>query len=340
MHIIESFTAVATILNRTRRVHFDGLNGLTLEGITQAEARVLISALERIDAGALASRERSSQAPEASVAPSQNNVTQSEAARQVSREAFERALTARAREAEQTPPSSSAEVRETASKPHFDAVDHSSADPSHTSESVENTEDLNGKPAENDDPDTFHARDAEEVNASITEDTTPSAAPRVVKRGQKLPPPRVHELPKRAPLPTLGDVYQGVGVRGIKDHSDGGRLLILDDGARVKLDADGNEVARMGSREITEAEHTDDIAPMAAPPPNEDAAVPDAVMKSTSVKEVITHFLNNGVKDRDSIIARCLTLKANGAVAFQGSRDEEAVRRRVNSTMIVMGLGA
>ena len=180
----------------------------------------------------------------------------------------------------------------------------------------------------------------------LEEQPEPQPKTRRHTRGKnKKAPPRPEEL---VTLPNTGEKYEGVEIVSTKDHGDGGRLLVLADGWRIKLDKKGKVAAKIEgmppepapedtkSGEELEAEaqvEDDDKFDDLTMPPKE-------LMETTSARNLIKWIHDNGVTDPEDIVQRCIELKAAGAVALQQCKDDDGVRRRANLMLGVLGLAS
>lgn len=164
-----------------------------------------------------------------------------------------------------------------------------------------------------------------------------------------VPPPRPDES-KRAKLPKAGDTYEGVVIRDVKDHSDG-RLLIMTNGDRVKVDLQGVEKARVGGAPLPDVSDIQTAAaieassstavdpPVGGNPVDLCDIVPLEIMKTRMTRDLVTWLRDTcGITTKEGIFEACVKLKAKGALAFEASKDDEAVRRRLNSTFAVIGM--
>jgi hypothetical protein len=341
MQSIESFTALADLLDRPRRVRFDGLTGLIIEGLTPNEAKLAVMALEALDKRSLVAiaqghpvgpLETPSAAP-----PAQPDGSPNRAQWQPAEVRHTRA--APARDAQETP-------ERTEPEPVAGEIDAKPAEPD---DGVPEPPTV-GHPDPMPDPEPVTvAPDAsdDEIAAALIENTERNMpdpmpeqpAPKPKRRkGPKKAPPRVKDLPK---LPEAGDQHEGSDIIAVKDHSDGGRLLIRADGVRVKVDDKGTEIARSDTPppDVSDVPSAADLQtpPESAKEERVTYPVPEAILQTRMTRDVVQHLVQHGVTDKDRIIAECLKLKDQGALAFQASKDEEAVRRRVTSTLTVMG---
>lgn len=322
MQIIDSFTAITNMFERAHRVRYDAINGLTIEGLTPSEARLACLALEAADREHLARLVQQAASTPARPTPPPAPV---------------------ARPTMPTPPDAPVGAPHAAPEPptppeppHVPTEpptaltdDHSAPDAAPVDTAPEGASHAAPEPAPT--PEVLPPRPPLPVTVEVP--------PRKVSSGPKKPPPRIEEY-MRASLPKVGDKHEGVEITACRDHGDGGRLLVRADGVRVKLDAKGKEVTRVSGEppdvsDVRTAEPATSIAAndTSLPPP------PPEVMASQMTRDVVQYLIDNGVKERDAIVAECLQLKAKGAKAFTNSKDEEAVRRRVMSTLTVMGVG-
>lgn len=374
MQAIESFTAITTIIDaRQRLAHYDALRGLTIEGLGPHEAKLVLLALEALDQPALVAIAQGQR-----VGPVQAPPTPTQPAN--------RAQWQPAQPKPEDPPAEpvASEPGKATSAPAgaFEVPEGGQGTPEPTKPPTvapSNTSAYPAKPpadqgAERASTDVHElGGDVELLNVpSVQATEPPEDKPRKPKHtGPLKPPPKPGEIrpdqrgapaapkpPKKKPVDvSVGDTFDDATVADVITHKDGGRLLVLDNGWRVKLDARGKEVARVeglppGSDEEAGTQSGEEMAataaalgvtaeeleavqldtPLDAPPAN--------VMQSRMTREVIQWVLDQhgGAADKEVIMAACLDLKSKGALAFEASKDEEAVRRRVNSSLTVMGL--
>jgi len=322
VQIIESFTAITNMFERAHRVRYDAITGLTIEGLTPSEARLACLALEAADREHLARLVQQAAATPARPAPPAPVARHAQPVP---------APTAQPENVKAPSPAPIAHKPEPQPAPQPEAP----AAPDTTPESAEATE--------------MHA--TEEAPPEPAPKMPPLPEPPAVReqpvlpprsRGPKKPPPRIEEY-ARPKLPETGETHEDVRIIKHIDHGDGGRMIVRADGWHIKLDAKGKEVARI-----------EGVAPAPEPQPEPEAQEPEGevsandtslpppppeVMASQMTRDVVQYLIDNGVKQRDAIVAECLRLKEKGAKAFANSKDEEAVRRRVMSTLTVMGVG-
>ena len=324
MQIIESFTAITNMFERAHRVRYDAINGLTIEGLTPSEARLACIALEAADREHLARLVQQVAAAPAPVARPERHA---------------QPVSAPAAQPENVKTTSPAPIAHKPSAPDSAPDSAPAAAPDTTLESAEATE--------------MHA--PEEAPPEPTPKMPPLPEPPAVReqpvlpprsRGPKKPPPRLEEY-ARPKLPETGETHEDVRIVKHIDHGDGGRMIVRADGWHIKLDAKGKEVARIEGvapapapapepspePEAQELEGEVSANDTSLPPP------PPEVMASQMTRDVVQYLIDNGVRQRDDIVVECLRLKEQGAKAFANSKDEEAVRRRVMSTLTVMGVG-
>jgi hypothetical protein len=127
----------------------------------------------------------------------------------------------------------------------------------------------------------------------------------------------------------VGDTIDGAFVGAVKPTVEGGAVVTLTDGTRIKFDPKGNEVNRIVPEAKTQPP-TD-----AAPPPSSNTTPPDDVMKTRMTRDVLKWVMDQGVTEREQIIAECERLKTNGAVAFSTCPD---VRQRASTVLTAMGV--
>jgi len=389
MQDLESFAAIANVLDRPRRVAFDSLTGLTITGISPREAKLALIVLEGIDhASLLALAQGKKVGPVESTAPEgppvQPNGEPNRARWQPKAEAPEprsprdlrvpqgpttgvnavfgavpdlpepesapeapekaaHAATERPEEPEGTmAPAETAAVQEPASEPEAEAP----ADPAPDT-GAECALDLadDGEP----EPETIGHGTNPPLEAAPEEPDPPKPAPAEVvdtpkpdpkpKGRRKKAPPRANDLP--VVLPAVGDKHEGVEIVKVTDHGDGGRLLIREDGWRIKINAKGKEVTRVeGLPDVSDVKTAADLQSESAAGNGEakELSPPDEVLRTRMTRDVLQWLIEQGVSEKDAIVKACVGLKDKGALAFEASKNEEAVRRRVTSTLTVMGL--
>lgn len=125
------------------------------------------------------------------------------------------------------------------------------------------------------------------------------------------------------PIPEEGDEWRTHKVVKVTKHGDGGRLLVLDDGSRVRMNAAG------------EVETTMTGEPLDPTPEEERAAIqtaeiPDGIKRATTRGEVV-EFLrdHHGLRTREEIIAFCVKHRFEFA-AF--AKDGDNLEKRVGLT--------
>lgn len=328
---IESFTVIATVLGRARKVHYNALDGLAIAGLHPAEAQMLVQVIERATAGTALSLVDASGAQSGRVSggpssPPRAAQPQRPAPAQPSRSQSAPERSPAPRPATTPPPEPrsalerSSGVSEGAPKAPSDAAPECA--PGLVPERVEP-------------PPVAGEIDSDPKRA----DLTPEAPAPKPKRKRKpkhpaqpetRPPERQAPKKRNAKHPEPGDKFGGVDVVAVKDHSDGGRLLVLSDGVRVKLDATGKEVVRSDEPEP-------DVSDVPTADERTTYPVSESLLSTLMTRDVLQHLLDHGVTDKERIIAECVKLKDRGAKAFAASKDEVAVRRRVTSTLTVMG---
>jgi hypothetical protein len=299
MQSIKSFTALASILGRNRTVRFDELAGLTIPNLTEPEAAYLVAALEQLPAPA-------TRRTPAVVAPAPKPAVVMPPTPEPVTVAPTAAETVRAQPADTTPAPA---LGETVQAPPAQSV-------------------------------------TVEPDLPPADIVPPEPAPQPKRKRKAKPKPKHPTQPETRPqerqapkkkmkaetttivLPDAGQDYGGTRIVSVKDHSDGGRLLVLESGVRVKLDRAGTEIVRSdaGLPDVS------DIPTAAA-----GMAVPDEVLQSRMTRDVVQYLIDSGVTEKEAIVAACVGLKDKGALAFAASKDEEAVRRRVTSQLTVMG---
>lgn len=216
---------------------------------------------------------------------------------------------------------------------------------------------------------------AEEPSEAPTEEEEKPKRRRRKSKPERETRPDDRPAERRAPLKPargwkVGDTHEGNEVVQVSPHSDDGCLLVRADGWRIRLRKNGSEHARLQGfpPEEGEADAKPDLktagelaaeekaraAAKASPepaPPEEvkadeapapvvaesDTAVPDEILQTKMTRVVLQYLIDKGVKGEDDLTAACMQLKAQGAAAFKASRDETAVRRRVCSTLMVLG---
>lgn len=150
----------------------------------------------------------------------------------------------------------------------------------------------------------------------------------------------------------VGDAY-GLGdddsVVKVTEHGDGGCLLVLASGVRVKLDSSGNEVGRVEGEPLKEVAEPDpepsaddlgdqddgtevDAAGIADVARAVDS-VTDEVLGSLKIRTLVNHFLDAGL-ERADVLEACVSL-AGKAKCLQRKKDP---RTSVETCLAGMGL--
>lgn len=409
MHKIESFTVVSQILGSARKSTFDAIDGLTIKGLTESKARVLLQVMENLKPEIVAAvlngegiqvnptdnpvmptgAQNKARWEPAKPQPPLGNPTMlvkdgvaiderlvrpvyERTERVDGQEITERWEGSAAEEApspvsEPQPTPTAAEEPETvpAAPEEPEPVTEAHTAPEEVSPSERVSRDMENEylddvpnttpipaaerheePAATDEAadDSSDPPDFDDVPSRPTVeeviDETPTPTPRRNAKGKKAPP-RVHELPVK--FIKVGAKYGAIAVVEVKKQQDGGRLLILDNGDRVKLDKRANEVARVAGPPL---DIEDDVVPATelAQPKEKDklngrGKIPQSILGTMRTREVLTFLVDQGFEDEDALIAEAFKLKELGAATFMQCKDEEAVIRRVKSTLVVMGRG-
>lgn len=374
MQPLESFTAIGNVLGRNRRITFNELDGLTFANLSGREATAICGAIEKLDGQLLAhllaghalivdpaDTEPEPTQPGAQWGPATprpappSASTEAQTPPEAAAQPQKRPDKPRAR----PPAPADARASETGAAQeaaHETETGHANSQHAQTEETEEPEPRpkptlpvdkppavvLVAEPETTPKPKPTPPRPtltAEEVLGKAPKPTPKPKAKRT-RGANSAPlkaPPRVKDLPPSKPLPTTGDDYEGQKVAKAVEHSDGGRLLVLTDGVRVKLNGRGKEVARTAAPP-SDIDLSADLTPadeIVLKPKKEKGAHPQAIMDTRIVREVITHLLETGVEGIEPLTEACLELRAAGAKSFT-SLDDDAVRRRVRSSLTIM----
>lgn len=392
MQDLESFAAIANVLDRPRRVAFDSITGLTITGISPREAKLALIVLEGIDHASLLALAQGkkvgpAEAPAPAAPPVQPNgepnrarwqpkatapedlrvpqgpttgvnavfgaipdLPEPESAPEAPEKAASEAPERPEKPEGTTAPAEAKAAHKAASEPERDAP--AAPAPDTGAECAQGPAE-DGVP----EPETVgHGTnpplpEAESTPSVLEESDPPKPAPAEVvdtpkpdpkpkSKCKKKAPPRPNELP--VSLPSVGEKHEGIEILSIKEHSDGGCLLIRADGWRIKLDAKANEVTRIEGLppDVSDVKTAADVQSERASGNGEakELAPPDEVLQTRMTRDVVQWLIEQGVTEKDAIVSACVGLKGKGALAFEASKNEEAVRRRVTSTLTVMGL--
>ena len=367
MQPLESFTAIANVLGRQRQVSFNELDGLTFDNLSGREATVLVGVVEKLD-GQLLAHLLAGRAlivdPSTIEAPA-GPVQPDGAPNQAQWQPAAPRPAAKAPTSPEAPaksaPVSSARPEPTAPVAPPPASEPTKADtgalcaqdePESGIEGWAKVEAAGGLEPEIpvDKPAPVLAivePEATPAPAPSPKVTTPTAAEVLGKTASPTPKAKSKSDKKKAAPPrgaalySVGSEYKGAKVAKIVEHSDGGRLLVLEDGARVKLNKKGKEVARTDAPPA-DIDLSGDLTPASEiklKPKKEKAAegeYPKTIMETRIAREVIEYLMSTGIEGLDAITVKCLELKAQGAKAFSSSPDDDAVRRRVRSSLTIM----
>jgi hypothetical protein len=293
MQNIKSFSVIADVAGKPRRIQFDELRGMVIEGLTYEDAIAVGNFLER-----------SSQETAAAAAVLFGHT---HGAGKADKKSEPAAPTIR-----REPPPRAGEV---VTKEH-----KSSGIPTHVETKVT------------------------PVDAAPT--TTPSedTKPIVIKQVTPADEERLSTgLTRKTP-----SYKEWMGVQVLKqiDHTDGGSMLVLADNMRVKVNAAGNEVARMDGGEEIKA---GDVKPASEILEEDDSetgvelsayAIPEVAFNSSRMRDVLYPLIKLDVTEVDELVDACVALKEQGAKALQlirGGRD--GVERRVKMALDVVAHG-
>ena len=355
MQPLESFTAIADVLGRNRKISFNELDGLTLSNLSGREATILVGAIEKLDGQLLAhllagrtlvvaDEKTGARTPDSAPNQAQWSAATPKPASEPATGPQKRSAAPRtapskpvdARTVETTAPQGATQAPLAADAFPLYAQDGPAKEPAVLPKPKLPVDKppavvLVAEPTPEPKPKAKRPRPTPTAADLLGKAPTPT--PKGKSETKKKAPPRGAELF------AVGAKYQSVEIAKVVDHSDGGRLLILVDGARVKVSKKGKEIAR------TDAPPADidlsvDFTPadeikLKPKKEKEKGAHPQEIMDTRIVREVITHLLDTGVEGIEPLTEACLELRAAGAKSFT-SLDDDAVRRRVRSSLTIM----
>lgn len=359
MHTLESFSVVADVLGTPRKVTFDSLTGMSIAGLSAAEAKALVGVLEQgtgskpLPTPAPRPVNHAKWGPKVQTQPEQEPVSGEietstpDKAPSTAEAAPEPTVAAEVAEQPQSEP----EPTEAPAQDHdLGALDASAPVELTTLEADPSVDTSVG-----DD-------DVEDVPKVAPADVVPDEPAPTKKRKKKWEPglkpaPRPEELreqKREEGRHKVGDEHEGSTIVEIKEHPDKGRLLIRADGWRVRVDMDNKEVARMeglppdqkvdlptaAELKNAEEEKAQESSPEAEGDSSNVPDLPEEMMQTKSSRDLVSHLLNEQGVARDDLIDVCIALKAKGAQAFAPTRGDDGVRRRVNAALTVLGLDA
>lgn len=295
MKQVESFTAIATVLNSERVIRWSSLTGLTIEGLTQSDAAAILRLIESVSA-----RARAAQTTSPVVAP------------------------------DEIPVSKRAETPQASQKPSVSASSRPDTAPDVPAEAPE--------PAPEPVPEPAPPEPAPSSAPASAKDSAPKEASGRKRTAPKKVSKKTNKKTGPWEAPSVGDIVEGSVVRSVKPTVSGGAKVSLETGFTLVFDATGNELMRIDPKKQdkkTAISVVPDLEDGETSAPASGLEVPDEVMQTRMTRDVLKWVMDQGVTDRDQIIAECERLKQNGAVAFSTCPD---VRQRASTVLTAMGV--
>lgn len=130
-------------------------------------------------------------------------------------------------------------------------------------------------------------------------------------------------------LPEPGSKWKDVAIRKVVDHGDGGCLLVLENGDRVRVGPEGEEMIRLEGEPLTPDEAPKnaeaEVAAIENAQENEGEGVqevPSEILDSPKIRLLVNYFIDQGL-DRNATVAKCMDLK-DSARSLKRKKDPRA----------------